>query len=830
MKPPYAALQRNRQRLPGDSGATTMTMKTTLRAGAALGVYLIASTAQAADVPDAVAPIRNTDDIVVTATAVNKETPITSSVFTFEPQSIISRAVIDKAVPPTADFFDAILLTPGASGTTNGNGPGLSESKVILRGFKDGFYNITYDGVPFGDSNDPTHHSTAYFPNGTYERIIVDRGPGSATDLGQASFGGNVHIISREVTDARALEAEGVFGSYNTYLARGTVQTGAVDALGGLKAVVVGEYKNTHGALSASNAWFVNGFGKLEKPLGTWGKISVVGSYNQDFYYQSDNNGIGCFNGPNASKLTTPAPGDVSQATCDPDSQIGQYGKNFGLVDSSDPRFAGTHYSPSNKNWNWTNKATDFEIVRFQGKITDNLTFDNKAYTYFYKNFTFSSENSTTYCLTATTTTCNPVAAPTNVVGQTTTTNAAGVAVKNVGNIAGYTKLNQYRTSGDIFQLNYETPIGIAKAGVWYEHSVSHRYRYAYDITQAFAAGTFNASGFFDFAAMAKFYNNRYSDKAANVQLNGQPVPLYVGYDERSGWDQIQGFGEFDLKLFDNRLTITPGVKVQNFTRKINTPIAAQSTRVGIVGQASYKPTLPYASANFLIQPNFSVYAQFAKGFLVPALGNSLEVATPVAGGGITGALLQPTKTTNYQVGAVYAGNKLNLDVDVYHIAASNSTFVDPATNIATQSKSSATYEGIEGQISYIVLPGLTGIASASFNTAKADATGLWLAQAPNYTALLGAIYNHDGFNISYLHKFTGRQFADPTNLVRVPSYNNAIAAVGYSFKNYTVGVTVYNVFDDRSTTSIGSPTNRGAATYFFLPGRSFQAQFRVHL
>jgi len=810
-----------------------MTMKTTLRAGAAIGVLMIATAAQSAAVPavpasavDAAAPIRNTDDIVVTATKVNKETPITSSVFTFEPQSIISRAVIDKAVPPTADFFDVTLLTPSASGTTNGNGPGLSESKVILRGFRDGQYNITYDGVPFGDSNDPTHHSTAYFPNGTYERIIVDRGPGAATDLGQASYGGNVHIISREVTDTRFIEAQGVAGSYNTFLGRGTVQTGAVAALGGAKAVIVGEYKNSNGALSGSQAWFVNGYGKVEKPLGTWGKISLLGSYNQDFYYQSDNNGINCA-APAAVAAGRPAPGSVDQSTCSPTSQIGLYGKGFGLVDSRDRQFDGTRYASSNKEWNWTNKATDFEILRFQANITDNLTFDNKTYTYFYKNFTFSSETSVTLCTTATKTTCT-VAKPSNTIGQTTTVNAAGLAVVNPGNISGYTKLNQYRTSGNIAQANYETPIGIASAGVWYEHSTSHRYRYAYDITQAYAAGAFNASGFFDFTAMSKFYNLRYTNTATNVQLNGQPVPRYVGYDEYTSWDQIQGFGEFKLKLFDDRLTITPGVKVQNFTRKINTPIAAQSTRVGIKAEASYKPTLPYASINFLIRPNLSVYGQFAKGFLVPALSQSLEVVVPNASGAIVGQQLQPTKTTNYQAGMVYAGDRLNIDFDGYYIKSSNSTFVDPSTNIATQSASGATYQGVEGQVSYQLFPGLTGVANGSVNQSKLDLTNKWLAQAPSYTALLGAIYSRNGINLSYLHKFTGRQFADTNETVRLGAYNNGIAAAQYSFGNYTVGVTIYNVFDDRSTTSIGSSGTAASALYFFLPGRSFQAQARV--
>ena len=170
-----------------------MTRQTALRAGAALTAILWASAAAAAvpadtAVPADAATLRNTDDIVVTATRVNAETPITASILTVEPQAIVSRSIIENSIPPTADFSDVVLLTPGASSTSTGNGPGLTDSKTTLRGFKDGQFNITYDGIPFGDSNDPTHHSTSYFPNGTYERIIVDRGPGPGDRSGSGEL------------------------------------------------------------------------------------------------------------------------------------------------------------------------------------------------------------------------------------------------------------------------------------------------------------------------------------------------------------------------------------------------------------------------------------------------------------------------------------------------------------------------------------------------------------------------------------------------------------------------------------------------------------------
>ena len=143
------------------------------------------------------------------------------------------------------------------------------------------------------------------------------------------------------------------------------------------------------------------------------------------------------------------------------------------------------------------------------------------------------------------------------------------------GDISGRTKLNQYRQTGDILQLNYKTPIGTAKIGFWYEHSTSHRYGYDYDVT-ALAAANGVGHDFFDFAIAnsGPYFNYKEKNTALTVQANGAQVPLYIKYDEYTQWNQYQGFGEFEFKLLNDNLTVTPGVKIQNFTRSIDTPIA----------------------------------------------------------------------------------------------------------------------------------------------------------------------------------------------------------------------------------------------------------------
>ena len=83
-----------------------------------------------------------------------------------EPQTIINKSYIQdlgRRRPPT--YTTILAIAPSMTGTDL-NGPGLSDGGVknTLRGLPDGNFGINYDGIPFGDTNGPTHHSESYFP------------------------------------------------------------------------------------------------------------------------------------------------------------------------------------------------------------------------------------------------------------------------------------------------------------------------------------------------------------------------------------------------------------------------------------------------------------------------------------------------------------------------------------------------------------------------------------------------------------------------------------------------------------------------------------------
>ncbi len=102
--------------------------------------------------------------VVITGSNAANRALVPSALKATQPQPIITATFIEQAVTPLADFNAVARIAPSVGSGLSSNGPGLGESKVTLRGFQDGEYNITYDGIPFGDTSNPTHHSASCFP------------------------------------------------------------------------------------------------------------------------------------------------------------------------------------------------------------------------------------------------------------------------------------------------------------------------------------------------------------------------------------------------------------------------------------------------------------------------------------------------------------------------------------------------------------------------------------------------------------------------------------------------------------------------------------------
>jgi iron complex outermembrane receptor protein len=751
----------------------------------ALVIALSSQAARAADAaPASTVPnngIAEGSDILVTGTRANELAPVTASLQQTQPASIVSRSFIEDSLPASADFNDIALISPSVANSGGENGVGLNESKTTIRGFQDGEYNITYDDVPFGDTNGPSHHSNTFFPSNTIETLVVDRGPGNASQLGESTYGGNMNLFSRETRSDASAEFKGAYGSYNTYLLRGLVQSGAIDKLGGTEAVVSAQYIKTDGRLSLSGYNQKNIFGKVVIPIGSSVHLSFLSTYNQNHFFQPDKNGVTL-------------------------AQQALYGKYYNL--NKDPT------SQSYYRYNVTTKKTDFEIAKLDAEIAPGTTFVNTAYTYHYDNETLSGNSATTL--------------PTGVLSTsnaaTTVTLADGT--KTTG-VPGYTKTNKYRVWGDIPKAKFDVGFAALTVGAWIE-----------------TADTFRQQT--DVNLVTGGYN--YVEKKVTNPTTGAATPLYVKFNQNSGFNHTEEFAELELRPLPG-LTITPGFKHVDFSLSINAAYN-QTTRYAQLISRDYQKNLPFATVNYAITPRLSVYGQFAKGMAVPILGD-LYVNNPSL------SSIKPQTSTNYQAGAVYHGERLSLDADAYYIKINDKiqqeTIVDDtgASQTAYFNAGRVLYKGVEGQATYAFPLGIAIFANGSINYAEEAGTHNPVSNSPKGTAAAGLLYKHGPLRFSVVNKWTGPQYAtsealDPTQTffvlqrsVRISSYDDTMLAASYQWRNLRFGLNVTDLFNSRKVENLGlsgnGPTgnavhglNQTADQIYYQPGRQITGDITV--
>ena len=132
-------------------------------------------------------------------------------------RTIITPQFLQSFTSPLADFNEAIQMAPGTFSISS-NGVGLGQGKTFFRGFKDGQYTMTFDGIPFQDTNDPTHHSWAFFPGQWIGSVDFDRSPGGASTVGPSNFGGSINLLSQDLPSSPSVRASASYGSFNTRL------------------------------------------------------------------------------------------------------------------------------------------------------------------------------------------------------------------------------------------------------------------------------------------------------------------------------------------------------------------------------------------------------------------------------------------------------------------------------------------------------------------------------------------------------------------------------------------------------------------------------------
>ncbi len=275
------------------------------------------------------------------------QAPTRASLSATQPTSVISGPFIQNNTPAQSVYGQIVGLAPNVLAIEQ-NGPGNAFSgQVSVRGFTDGQYNVTLDGIPFGDANNYTHHTSSYFMNRDLGQVSVDRGPGTASTVGNATLGGTIALQSKAPAVRTTLTPYASGGSFDTVLYGAQLDTGPLP--GGGSAVFDGEHTSSDGALTFAGAKRTNLFAKGVAPLGPNTTITVLGMWNAADQYSARGASL---------------------------AQIRAFGTNYGF--SNDPKLQ-NYYK-----YNFNQSDSDFNYIGIKSQISDAWSVESKLYTYGY--------------------------------------------------------------------------------------------------------------------------------------------------------------------------------------------------------------------------------------------------------------------------------------------------------------------------------------------------------------------------------------------------------------------------------------------------------------
>lgn len=685
-------------------------------------------------------------------------------------QSLVSNTYIENFTAPTSDYGEIVQIVPGTF-SLNGNGAGLGQAAIFFRGFPDGEYDIDFDGIPFYDTNTPSHHSWAFFPSQWIGGVDFDRSPGSASTIGPTPFGGSIHLLSKPLSNEQDVRGGISYGTWNTKIIDGSYNSGNFGWFGGPKKsnLFVDVHRLTSDGYQTFNFDERNAGSLLYQftispktvLTGFAGVLRVNANAPNFASTRCQNLGASATGAYSCTGALAPFAGS---------------GPKFLLTNNSDPvnwlDFQYNHYQV----------PTDFEYVGLKTEFGRGWYLEVKPYTYNYDNGELFS-NSTPITEAATingSNTYNGVKiAPCDVPVTKKGVTAIPCAVD---------KYNSYRKYGETSVLTQTSRFGVFRAGMWYEWARTNRHQYPSDPLNNFA---------------------------------DQALPNFA---EQFWTNSFQPYGEYEYHV-TKKLNITGGVKFAGYTidvlhhaddGKIVGNLCNQITGVcspTVSNHGSFSAWLPSLDVNYRILPDWSIYGQASTGSVVPPsavydYNQTVTKANPKP------QLTTPPKqqrSTTYQAGSVLKLHKLTLDADYYHIRFQNSysSVTDNNPNdpefddTAFFLQPSSTTQGFEAESNFVVIHGLTaylnGTVGRAYYSGKLNAntvgapvlqsapSGLWVADTPSDTEEQGLTYQSKALDLGFFNKRVG------TLRVDNGAYHNQGTIDPFSTVNTFVNYTVRN-------------------------------------
>jgi len=762
-------------------------------------------------------------------------------------QSLVSNTYIENFTSPIADFGEIVQIVPGTF-TTSANGVGLGQSKTYFRGFQDGDYNIDFDGIPFYDTNSPTHHSWAFFPSQWVGGVDFDRSPGTASTIGPTPFGGSIHLLSKPLPSEQDIRGTVSYGTWNTKLYDGAYNSGSFGLFGSPKKSNLfidvhhmtsdGYQSYNYNLRNAGSLLYQYQFSPKTVLTGFAGVLQLnsngpnIASTRCMLYGVPASGSYSCA-APTVTVSGTPVP-----VTANGLMPFTGAGLRFLLTNNADP------VSWFDYQYNRYQVPTDFEYVGLKKEFAKGWYADFKGYTYNYDNGELYSN--ATPMTEVTVANANPTTVPNSIVvgGKDYYDGLAikpcDVQVVKSGIAAlpcGIDKYNSYRKYGETALMTQTSKVGTLRAGLWYEWADTNRHQYPSDPL------------------------NNWAD---------QPLPKF----NESYWtNSYQPFAEYEFHVTP-QFNITAGTKFAAYTIDVlhhaddgSTvgPLTCASTTAAcpatISNSGTFTAWLPSLDANYRILPNWSAYVQGATGSIVPPSAVYDYNQTAASASAAIPQLATPPKqqkSTTYQAGTVYKGQRLTLDGDFYRIRFQNSYSgvvdnipgdVDQGDTIYYVQPSSIT-QGVEFEATGVLAHGLSlylnGTADNAYYSGSLNAgtqaapvlqhapAGLWVASTPTDTETQGLTYQGHGLDLGILNHRIGEERVDNGqyhNQGIIPVFSSVNTYVNYTIRNHSIldgtkiRLDATNLLDSHNIQSL-TLSNSPAAGTFTSAGTTYTDQF----
>lgn len=639
-------------------------------------------------------------------------------------QSIVSDKFIRDYTSPVADYTQALSMTPGVF-STSANGVGLGDAKVTVRGLSDSNLVFSFDGIPFNDTNGVSHHSWVFFPSEFLGGAVVDRSPGGASTIGQATFGGSVDLKSRVLEAEPRTSVTLSTGSWNTNLIGVEHETGQIGADGKSNLLFNVQEMKSDGYQTYNFQDRKAASGKYQTENAGGSTFTVFASYLN-------------------LKNNTPSIKGVARSLYDT-------GDNTTLL-------SGDNTKANYYGFNFYDITTDFVYAGISTMLGGGWKLEDKVYTYRYWN-------------------------KQNYNGTTITTTSA------------VDKLNSYTTMGNVLRVSKDFDTGTLRTGLWLEKADSYRFQTPSDPRTWVDSAAPNFSETYTTTTLQPYLEYEYK---VNEKLKITPGVKYASYQQ-----------DF-VHLQDNGKGVGPLGGVYNKTTGVITGGAPS-----LSNSITYTDVLPSLDVHYKIQPNWSLYGQYALGDQIPSTSVFDVLNAKVS------PAPSPTKATTAQIGTVWNSGDMTLAADIYQTKLEGSYTAlspDSSGNVAYIPSGTQKNQGIEAEANFVLGGGFSLYMNATLGSLKYDSTGLWVAGAPADTESIALNYQRNNWSVNLSANRVGQMYNDDST-----GKNEAFVidpvTVANLFANYTIKTPssfakqlklqfgVNNLFDTHAIVGIASAT-----------------------